>query len=462
MTIAGQTNEFSTKREKDLVYESTSNKGAQETTALLHERLSDVILVRIFVCIAKDHGPVQFPFPPGTFLPQLVLSHVCSRWRMLALQTFELWNNVQLETNRYDFYFKHQLFQEWSRRAANLNVRLLTDPILSLFTANSATAEYIQDLIAPFRGGKISLYLNTGQLIALSKLNNSVLPDVEELEFGQINEDPGKRFSQKPHMFARLRSIIVNESYTVKDPAAALFQFSLPWSQLRCLKLYLPIKNLAPAIETLRQMPMLQDLALVAGSSHSISGRVAKLTMPHLHTILLDQNLMEDPVNLLRVFICPALADLSLLNMEAQWSDETYEMIRQQYNFRELEEIEFVGCGLSVASILKEAPMLRVLSLSEEVIIDDDAIAGLSNGTLGRHLRNFFIHVPDIADALLEMVEKRKKLVDELVETGCNWREAVTLLKEVQINSERHPEQAERLEALEVAGINIVFTEESE
>jgi hypothetical protein len=53
------------------------------------------------------------------------------------------------------------------------------------------------------------------------------------------------------------------------------------------------------------------------------------------------------------------------------------------------------------------------------------------------------------------MVEGRKKMVDELIQSGCSWREEITNLKDVIIMTNETKDYKERIVALEEAGFNI-------
>ena len=127
--------------------------------------------------------------------------------------------------------------------------------------------------------------------------------------------------------------------------------------------------------------------------------------------------------NVLRSFTCPVLTKFTLKTF-ARWTSETYGIIKQQYNFKRLQEVNFLkGPALPVSSILQDASMLHSLSLERDGIMDNIAIVGLSDGSLGRFLRRFRLHyIVCNVEEVLDMVEARKKTVDELLEHGCTWR----------------------------------------
>ena len=127
---------------------------------------------------------------------------------------------------------------------------------------------------------------------------------------------------------------------------------------------------------------------------------------------------------------------------------------------QELREVAFEGyVGRPPSSILRDAPMLRSLLLGwNDITNDDDAVIGISNGSLGRFLTRMEILIVGDVGKVLGMVEARKKTVDELIQNGCSWREEITVLKDVVIRTTRDTkEYEERVLALKEAGIAITF-----
>jgi hypothetical protein len=128
-----------------------------------------------------------------------------------------------------------------------------------------------------------------------------------------------------------------------------------------------------------------------------------------------------------------------------------------------IREVEFVGdfaLALSISSILRNAPMLRSLSIRRNAILDDQAIAGISDGTLGRCLQRLEISAANDLGEVLDMVAARKKKVDETIKNGCSWKEEIALLKEIKFFYDfefKFKYDDELLGALREAGIIITL-----
>jgi hypothetical protein len=105
---------------------------------------------------------------------------------------------------------------------------------------------------------------------------------------------------------------------------------------------------------------------------------------------------------------------------------------------QELREVTILSpFTLPVSFFLRSTPMLHSLSLHQNAIVDDKALVGMSNGTLGQFLRRLAIHVCYDFGEVLDMVEARKKTVDELIKSGCSWREEITNLKDILPTTQR-------------------------
>ena len=236
---------------------------------------------------------------------------------------------------------------------------------------------------------------------------------------------------------------------------------SLSWSQLRSLTIGIYLGNgLHLVMGTLRQIPNLEalDLGIVYDADLDL---LDPLTMPSLRTFSIQVEMATGIAldKILRYFTCPTLTEFYfVLNPRGgDWTCETFGILKQRYNMQELREAMFVGnFSLPVSSFLRDAPMLLSLSLGRNAIMDDDAIIGISNGTLGQFLTELDIKFACDVGEVLGMVEARKKMADSLITNGCTWKEEITIIKDVVIHTNENGYE-DRVVALKEAGINITF-----
>ncbi|KAK2467439.1 hypothetical protein APHAL10511_000674 [Amanita phalloides] len=422
------------------------------------ECLPDDVLTHLFVFIAQQYGSVEFPLKKTP--PQVVLSHVCSHWRQLALHTFELWNDIHIRDCDVS-----QVPHEWVPRAGTSSVALTLEPIHVKFDSDTRVANIIQNLVSNFKAEIVHIQMTLGHLTALSASPDASLQNIESLHLNLHSDlDLNKSFRVMPHVFARLREMTICYKKYGGDGRKleiAVERLPLPWSQLQCLT-FIPdpgrmriidpgrIINVTTIMNIVRQIPTLRHFRTSIQIPLYMNRTFSPLTMPCLQSLALDfdarmhdfddsddddEMVASDIDRILNIFTCPALTDLTLLDaMPRKCPSVTYEILKRQYNIQGLQHLKLIyGFAFPISSILKDAPMLRSLSLSHPAIMDNESYTGISNGTLGRHLRMFAIAVSGTADKILEMVATRKRVADELIENGCHWREAITILKYVRI-----------------------------
>jgi hypothetical protein len=168
----------------------------------------------------------------------------------------------------------------------------------------------------------------------------------------------------------------------------ALFQLeTLPWSQLRCLTLICTPLNARLTTRLFQQLPALESLELDTDwDDYFQSMNISLHYLRRLSfTVRMD---LFDFERLLQAFHFPNLQELQIRKLESL-TPKVYSTIRGQYHLGSLEEIDFdSGYHLPVSLILKDAPRLRRIALQSDVILDREAIEGLSTGTLGRCLKS--------------------------------------------------------------------------
>ena len=423
-----------------------------------HNLLPNEILARIFVLAAQDYGAVSFPMPRTKIPPQLAASHVCSHWRMVALCTPKLWSNTSLHypADNLNVIPVVHLHQRWLMRAGILPVTLSIKFKESGMVAADIACQ-LEKILSPFHVKRLLLDMTHEQFVALWDFPETALSRIMEVELEVTVCRGGNTDINSPHhLVAQLRSVKLRGNV-----ARCLDKLSpiLPWSQLRCLEYHEDIGRLQLVVGVLRQIPMLQRLVLTTAET-AIAPE--ELTMPSLQEFILETCVeMIDGIELdriLRGFALPSLTKFSLYT-KAYWTSDTYEIIKRQYNLQKLQEVGFLGCfTLPVSFVLYNSPMLHSLRLDYDAILDDDAITGISNGTLGRFLKVLELSTAcdrDIEE-VLGMANARKKTVDRLIENGCTWKEEVTVLSYIEIDGEYDIDKyKEKVKALRAQGIEI-------
>jgi hypothetical protein len=421
-----------------------------------HSLFPNEILGRIFVFLAQNYGTVEFPFFKNLKVPpQLVVSHVCSHWRRVALRTPELWRDTRLfytPTNGPPHFVR--LLQRWLSRARTFPVTLSINFEESLDGDGLGVA--LQNILLPIQVKKLSLSLTYKVFMALSTVPEETLSGLSEFRLGlTFHGRLGQDMSHPHPLITRLQSLTLRrltEAWIVPPHP------SLPWDQLRYLAIEVYL-DLPLIMAILGQIPKLEGLTLRIPQDAGMLEQPVE--MPSLRAFVLNAKVVigTEVDKMLRCFMCPTLTMFKFaLLTHGNWTCETFGILKQQYNIEKLREAVFVGnFSLPVSSFLRDAPMLHSLSLSRNAIMDDDAVIGVSNGTLGRFLRKLDINIACDVGEVLGMVEARKKMVDALLKNGCTWREEITVLKDVVFHTAHETRYKDRVLALKEAGITITF-----
>ncbi|KAF9556841.1 hypothetical protein CPC08DRAFT_710923 [Agrocybe pediades] len=138
--------------EADIVSTAEYIASANETLATLigkkyklrcaHNAASDVML-RLPLEIVTRIFALAIDYQPGQMPPQLVIGHVCTRWRQIVCSTPTLWRDLRILLVRERFKQQQELILEWMKRTAectllicivihggitNMNLRRAWDP----------------------------------------------------------------------------------------------------------------------------------------------------------------------------------------------------------------------------------------------------------------------------------------------------------------------------------------------
>ncbi|KAK2461332.1 hypothetical protein APHAL10511_006859 [Amanita phalloides] len=366
-------------------------------------RLPTEIIQRIFVLHALAHGEVYLPFRSTGVPPQQVVSHVCSEWRHIALSTGELWSDVVIAKFDQETL---EMAAMWLRRARNMLVTLK----LCLLKSNFPDlAQTIQALCQPVRLRRLEMMLSSCQLAELSAIPDDALPYLEETRVVL------HAHKYTPHF--QLESFVsrVNFLLCASGPCLDLLQFGcLPMTKMRHLDIRCVELTPTQLVSILYQATSLESCHVLWHWEWDGDEPLAlreTTALPNMQVMILEfdrqrrSSIVFDAI--CRHLTFPNLKKLSL--RYRGFTSNSLPTIAAKFNFARLEELELHKTGCVAASeVLKYAPLLRRCSFPKIITFDEDAIAGLSTGGLGRQLTSIKTNYTCDARTMLLMVETRQ------------------------------------------------------
>ncbi|KDQ49572.1 hypothetical protein JAAARDRAFT_74613 [Jaapia argillacea MUCL 33604] len=218
-------------------------EGEENQTELLMESppvvsLMDILppelVARIFIsCLPNSHYIV----PDRTTAP-LLLTQICSPWRMFALQTSMLWSSAFLRITDSHIIHKSQsllnILREWLSRSGTCLISLSIDHFVSPHFLHSVVdiATDLVSVAAPHshRWKRIFLHVPNTCLDPLGRLNESATPMLEVLELNEAIIEPDGPLSRLTMLSnsPRLHTLALLQ-------IAPSVQLALPWPSLTSL-----------------------------------------------------------------------------------------------------------------------------------------------------------------------------------------------------------------------------------
>ncbi|KAF8630470.1 hypothetical protein AX15_002901 [Amanita polypyramis BW_CC] len=409
--------------------------------------LPNEILSYIFI-LRSCYYFVQLPYRRSSLPYQLIISHVCSRWRQLALNTGELWSKVEISWYCPRLPRNVFIYNTWVSRAGGHALNIVFNSVLT------STCGTCKNMVMPYRVKKLNIALSYEQLSALSVLDL----DIEELAIGLTGfvGDGDFLLADVPPFISRTRSVTF---WNFHDMSPGEFDglskaLCLPWQNLRILEGYSPPLPLSAWLDVLHQTPLLEECHLnICGVK---GDHIKEVTMPNVRrfTIGLQQVHPDAVIPLITV---PKLTSLGICSPDA-WSADTYNIIKKQHKLDQLEQLQLQSqYPLSVTNVLKDVPMVHNLHLRGNPILDDEAREKIVNGQLGRFLTQLCLGgCGDNAKEWLDMVETRQKNVRAMLQNVTNWRDAFTGLKRVEFWNVKNKGAYEgRLAPLKLLGVDV-------
>ena len=410
------------------------------------------LLSHIFV-LCSFGRPVQFPWHLHEVPYQVTISHVCSRWRQIALNTGILWSNVgisQLAASEHLRYLS--IYRIWVGRAGSLPLTVALDIDFNLY-------KFFLDFVVPFRLRTLYISVLYHQLSALSNLPNL---DVGELVISLTNHYDDSDL-ELPHFMDRTRYISFQTLCgTIEESEARLNVFSPLWRQLCSLQCDSPTVSLTAWLNVLQQAQSLEycDVTIINAGN----GPLVKVSMPNLRSF--DLNLLEvHPDIVIPLIAAPNITVLGIYS-DMDWSSDTYSIIKQHHKLYQLHEISLFASGptLHITQIFEDAPMLRDIYVEGRSILDDEGLEGIASGRLGRRLTS--LHLADYfgqAGKWLDMIESRQRNVKSMIAQASNWQQLFTGIREVELWGVEAVEPFEgRIATLKALGTNTSILSDDE
>ncbi|KAK2459969.1 hypothetical protein APHAL10511_007975 [Amanita phalloides] len=409
-----------------------------------------------YIFILASNRSVGLPYRKQEIPRQMIISHVSSSWRHVALNTSELWSNVYIRQPEKRLHTR--LYRRWLARGCSASISLK----INLEDCEQHDLRRVfRTLVSPFEPRKLKLDLSSEQLTFLAGLPTDLhdMPYLQELKLN-ISSEYWITVQNVPSFISKTRSIRL---LLISNAFPDMERSCLPWNQLRCLdSTDTPPVSVPTCLKILREMPLLEKCGLhiyCFAADHDPSGD--KITMRHLRYLDFKFDLPADGCSIdsiLRRLILPNLAGLNI-NGHGLWTTETYSIIVQQFNLHRLIHLQTSG-HIPLSRVLMDAPMLQTLCISSDIMIDDRAIIGLSTAQLGKHLQDLYIYCdPDDVDEVLRMLEARVRISRKSVESSRNWEDVVTFLRNVGITPVQkrghQGDHASRIAALREAGVNV-------
>ena len=145
------------------------------------------VLSNIFILCCSH--PAELSYDKTNVPRQVILSHVCSKWRHVALSTGALWSEVIISSLHQNYTHCLFLYRTWIDRAG-------AHPLaVTLYRYYPYLRGFFQDFVLPFRIKKLDIVLRCRDFLALSHLQTS---SVEEFAISLIQIWRVENFSVPP------------------------------------------------------------------------------------------------------------------------------------------------------------------------------------------------------------------------------------------------------------------------
>ncbi|KAM6497372.1 hypothetical protein JOM56_007845 [Amanita muscaria] len=427
----------------------TDNLSQLKTTLVIHRILPREIIHHIFsiLCAERISIPHKWHKTPS----QITVSHVCSKWRQIALTTPAFWNDVEIAQPDNGYWVQvatELLFNRAGKRGVNLTLNM--EPI-----GLEELGDTFYAIVLPLHVKKLHLTLFSSDLEGILQfLQNSddIIANIDEIALNITAGYPGQ-VSNAPQFLSKIRSLVCSDNPFIQHQG-------LPWAQMRYLNtcnICLPASTVS---NILRQSPLLEacEIKVELDDQVELGDAVELPQLRVFHLIIRDSPLRRSLDTFLQSFECPNLTALSL--EIPHWTLGTCNTIQNHYNLHRLLKLNLTGYPYPISKILHDAPGLQELIIARKFLfMDESAIHAISSGKLGRCLTSLGLTGNFDVRGVLDMMAARQRCVKQIVEAGCGWQDQISVIKRVFVlNNDRKSyerEFKEEVKELKKMGIDV-------
>jgi hypothetical protein len=373
---------------------------------------------------------------------QIILSHICSRWRRLTLSTHELWSSVFITF--FDARSK-QLATEWLSKAAGYPVSISISSIHDWDSASHVEFNIhaeLRDFLSAYKIKMLDLpiYSKTWPQLTLmfSELPDENISFLEKLSLIDL-DDNGR---QEPLLlnsarYPRLRFLELSGLFECSV-------FILPWNTLRELDITFVYLPFAQCLHVLRQCTSLDTCSFGVRSSPNMAMQYEPVHHPNLSRLFLYFNEPAPVDTILRPLTVPNLTSLTIdrgflreinrvqhpfpIPLLGSGFEAEYLNLMQRSKYPSIQHlfISYTDIPINIANLLVASPSLTRLTIGY-VAFGQTTFDELAEGQLGPNLHH--LGLVELGDASL------RKVLDMILSRNSEqvWKEGVTPFRSVEL-----------------------------
>ncbi|KAF8346071.1 hypothetical protein F5887DRAFT_1184635 [Amanita rubescens] len=415
--------------------------GRCEVALAPHKKLPPDVLRSIFHF--SNETRVVFPLAKrGVGFHLLRITHVCSAWRQLALETPTLWSDLDIFLSSADRSQHHQRLssaRQWFARAQDMPRSLSID--LTWLDDDDPgshlhdTWEQILEFMALYRLRDLELEYPINQLAL--ELPDHVLSSIECLHLTGIDNDTVNHSTKS--LFSDFGTLSNLKRLIIRDAFNLCGNNIVRWDRLQTLDIWtFGHSDITPSLclNVLRQCRLLEYCHLSLKKEPSfVASEEEKIVLANMNHLRLEFFGGSEASVFLRLLVIPNITTFILETSSHKRTRLNCDMpaligiIQRSAGMSQIRHLE-IGTSplLDIGILLEILPSLEQISVKSGHLTDN-AIERLSSGKLGPRLWHITsTHRHDAADKILSMVELRYKTAtkspdsEQIESTPCPFK----------------------------------------